>query len=56
MPFLTTTMHFEVIDEHFKKGLNSLLVDVKLESVTFNQVQLDRELKDFCESFNLIST
>jgi hypothetical protein len=42
--------------EHFKKALDKLLVDVKLETVEFNQVQLDRSLKDFCESFNLIST
>jgi|TARA_R110002167_G_scaffold188380_1_gene390014 hypothetical protein len=42
--------------EHFKKSLEKLLVDVKLETVEFNQVQLDRSLKDFCESFNLLST
>jgi hypothetical protein len=40
--------------EHFKKGLDKLLVDVKLEMVGLHHVQLDRTLKDFCESYNLI--
>ncbi|MCU8072168.1 Uncharacterised protein [Shewanella putrefaciens] len=42
--------------EHFKASLDRLLVDVKLEKVAFHQIQLDRELKIFCESFNLLST
>lgn len=42
--------------EHFKASLDRLLVDVKLEKVAFHQIQLDRELKFFCESFNLLST
>jgi hypothetical protein len=42
--------------EHFKKSLDRLLVDVKLKTVLFHNVQLERELKHFCESFNLLST
>ncbi|AZG73272.1 hypothetical protein [Shewanella livingstonensis] len=42
--------------EHFKKVLDKLLVDVKLEMIGLHHVQLDRTLKDFCESYNLIST
>ncbi|MEZ9368429.1 hypothetical protein AB4140_06325 [Shewanella sp. 10N.286.51.B2] len=41
---------------NFEKNLDKLLVDVKLESVTFKSITLDRELKSFYESFNLIST
>lgn len=42
--------------EHFNKSLEKLLVDVKLEMIAFNQLQLERSLKSFCESFNLLST
>ncbi|MEL4302941.1 hypothetical protein ACE02Z_15190 [Shewanella xiamenensis] len=42
--------------EHFKKNLDRLLVDVKFEQVPFRRIQLERELKHFCESFNLINT
>jgi hypothetical protein len=56
MSFLTTTMRLEVIDEHFKMSLDRLLVDVKLETVSFNHIELDRELKHFCQSHNLLRT
>jgi hypothetical protein len=54
MSFLTTTMRFEVIDEHFKMSLDRLLVDVKLETVSLNHIELDRELKHFCQSYNCL--
>jgi hypothetical protein len=35
-------MRLEVIDEHFKMSLDRLLGDVKLETVSFNHIELDR--------------